>query len=69
MGFLAPKAPPAPASPPPAPLPPRNITIGGTPIDRAKQRRRSSLATAAGQNRTLLGDALGGSTSNQPLGV
>ena len=54
-----------PAAPVAAPPPPRNITIGGTPIDRARQRRRSSLAGAAGQSRTLLNDNI----AKEPLGV
>ncbi len=56
----APVAPP----PPPAPIPPpKNITVGTTPINRAKQRRQSSLANAQGQNRSLLNDDI------KPLGV
>ena len=63
MGFLfgsQKQAAPPPVAPPV--LPPKNITIGSTPIDRAAQRRRGSLANTFGQNRTLLNDA------TQPLG-
>ncbi len=62
--FSGPKAPPTPVAPAPLPPPPRNVTIGGTAIDRRAQRRRSSLANAAGQNRSLLNDDI-----DQPLGV
>ncbi len=55
---------PLPAAPAPVPPPPRNITVGGTAIDRRAQRRRSSLANAPGQNRSLLNDDI-----DQPLGV
>ncbi len=58
------KAAPLPAAPAPVPPPPRNITVGGTAIDRRAQRRRSSLANAPGQNRSLLNDDI-----DQPLGV
>lgn len=67
MGFLSPPRAPASLSPPPpAPLPPKNVTIGGTAIDRAAQRRRSSLANAPGQNRSLL---TGDFSGKEPLGV
>lgn len=50
----------------PAPVAPAPVQVGTTPINRAQQRRRSSLAGAAGQNRSLLTGALSGS---EPLGV
>ena len=53
------------AAPEPTPPPPRNIKVGSTPINRDKQRRRSSLANAPGQNRTLLTD----DAVNTPLGA
>ena len=55
----------APVAPAPLPPPPRPVTIGATPIDRTKQRRRSSLAGGAAQNRTLISD----DPVNAPLGV
>ena len=61
--FSGPKTPPTPVAPAPLPPPPRNVTVGGTAIDRRAQRRRSSLANAAGQNRSLLND------DQEPLGV
>ncbi len=62
--FSGPKAPPTPVAPAPLPPPPRNVTVGGTAIDRRAQRRRSSLANASGQNRSLLNDDI-----DQPLGT
>ena len=47
-----------PAPPPPPPLPPLPMQIQGTRIDRAAQRRRSSLANSPGQNRTIIADSL-----------
>ena len=64
--FSGPKAPPTPVAPAPLPPPPRNVTVGGTAINRQAQRRRSSLANAAGQNRTLLNSQDDTST---PLGL
>lgn len=52
------RAAPAPIAPAPLPPPPRAVQVGSTPIDRRKQRSRSSLARAAGQNRTIISDAL-----------
>ena len=62
--FSGPKAPPTPVAPAPLPPPPRNVTVGGTAIDRRAQRRRSSLANSPGQNRSLLNDDI-----DQPLGA
>ena len=65
MGFSSPSAPPI---PPPAPPPPRDIVAPGAGINRAKQRQRSFLAGAAGQNRTTLATAINTGT-DQPLGT
>ena len=65
MGFLS--SPSAPVVPPPAPPPPRDIVAPGAGINRAKQRRRSFLAGAAGQNRTTLATQIDSDT-NTALG-
>ncbi len=54
-----------PIAPAPLPPPPRAVTIGTTGIDRSAQRRRSSLAGGAGQNRTLISD----DSTTEPLGA